>query len=72
MDEFFFLVSVFLSIQRRHFEQIKVAVPVIVKVVKAISSESDYEDTELETLFDRVVKNAQSIQEVSTKLVCDT
>lgn len=62
------LSEVFLSIQRRHFEQIKVAVPVIVKVVKAISSESDYEDTELETLFDRVVKFAQSIQEVSTKL----
>ncbi|XWS72720.1 hypothetical protein CRYUN_Cryun02cG0064700 [Craigia yunnanensis] len=62
------LSEVFLSIRRRHFEQIKVAVPVIVKVVNAISSESDYEDTELETLFDRVVKNAHCIQAVSTKL----
>ncbi|XVF48307.1 hypothetical protein PTKIN_Ptkin03bG0179700 [Pterospermum kingtungense] len=62
------LSEVFLSIRRRHFEQIKAAVPVIVKVVNAISSESDYEDIELETLFDRVVKNAHSIQEVSMKL----
>ncbi|XP_022754469.1 aberrant root formation protein 4 isoform X2 [Durio zibethinus] len=62
------LSEVFLATRRRHFEQIKVAVPVIVKVVKAISSESDYEDTELETLFDRVVKIAHCIRAVSTKL----
>ncbi|XVE71233.1 hypothetical protein DITRI_Ditri10aG0134300 [Diplodiscus trichospermus] len=62
------LTEVFLSLWRRHFEQIKVAVPVLVKVVKAISSEPDYEDAELETLFDRVVKNAECIQSVSMKL----
>lgn len=61
----------FISLQRRHFEQIKVAVPVVVKVVKAISTESDYEDTELETLFERIVVNAHSIQTVCRKLVCD-
>ncbi|XP_021276162.1 aberrant root formation protein 4 isoform X2 [Herrania umbratica] len=62
------LSKVFLSIPRRHFEQIKVAVPVVVKVVNTISSESDYEDSELETLFDRTVNIAHSIQVVSTKL----
>ncbi|WRX33983.1 YAP-binding/ALF4/Glomulin - like 1 [Theobroma cacao] len=62
------LSKVFLSIQRRHFEQIKVAVPVVVKVVNTISSESDYEDSELETLFDRAVDIGHSIQVVSTKL----
>ncbi|OMO90742.1 YAP-binding/Alf4/Glomulin [Corchorus olitorius] len=54
--------------ERRHFEQIKVAVPVIVKVVKAITSESDYEDSDLESLFDRVINIADSIQAVSSKL----
>nr|KJB07662.1 hypothetical protein B456_001G036000 [Gossypium raimondii] len=62
------LSDVFISLQRRHFEQIKVAVPVVVKVVKAISTESDYEDTELETLFERIVVNALSIQTVCRKL----
>ncbi|KAG8487766.1 hypothetical protein CXB51_018733 [Gossypium anomalum] len=62
------LSDVFISLQRRHFEQIKVAVPVVVKVVKAISTESDYEDTELETLFERIVLNAHSIQTVCRKL----
>ncbi|KAK8610188.1 hypothetical protein V6N13_081355 [Hibiscus sabdariffa] len=62
------LSNVFLSIQRRHFEQIKVAVPVVVKVVKVISSEPDSQDTELETLFDRVVVNALSIQTVCTNM----
>ncbi|GMI95094.1 ABERRANT LATERAL ROOT FORMATION 4 [Hibiscus trionum] len=62
------LSNVFLSIRRRHFEQIKVAVPVVVKVVKVISSEPDSQDTELETLFDRVVVNALSIQTVSTNM----
>ncbi|KAB1670362.1 hypothetical protein ES319_1Z175600v1 [Gossypium barbadense] len=62
------LSDVFISLQRRHFEQIKVAVPVVVKVVKAISTESDYEDTELETLFERIVVNAHSIRTVCRKL----
>ncbi|XVE97367.1 hypothetical protein REPUB_Repub03eG0013700 [Reevesia pubescens] len=62
------LSDVFRFIRRRHFEQIKVAVPVVVKVVKAISSELDYEDTELEHLFIRVVSNVHTVQEVSTNL----
>ncbi|KAK9032191.1 hypothetical protein V6N11_056469 [Hibiscus sabdariffa] len=62
------LSNVFLSIRRRHFEQIKVAMPVVVKVVKVISSEPDSQDTELKTLFDRVVVNALSIQTVCTNM----
>ncbi|OMO61612.1 YAP-binding/Alf4/Glomulin [Corchorus capsularis] len=66
------LSKVFLSLQRRHFEQIKVAVPAIVKVVKAITSESDYEDSDLESLFDRVINIADSIHAVSSKLEAGT
>ncbi|KAE8687468.1 Aberrant lateral root formation 4 [Hibiscus syriacus] len=62
------LSYVFLSIQRRLFEQIKVAVPVVVKVVKVISLETDSQDTELETLFDRVVVNAHAIQTVCSNM----
>ena len=67
-----FWFSVFLSIQRRHFEQVKVAVPVIVSVLKVISSEPEDGDTEIDGLFDRAVGIANSIHEVCTKLVCDT
>lgn len=62
---------VILSIQRRHFEQVKEAVPIIVKVLKVVSWESDDEETEVESLFDRAVDIANSIHGVCTKLVCD-
>ncbi|KAM4122662.1 hypothetical protein ACB094_01G101500 [Castanea mollissima] len=62
------LSKVFLSIQRRHFEQVKVAVPVIVSVLKVISLEPEDGDTEIDGLFDRAVGIANSIHEVCTKL----
>lgn len=62
------LSKVILYIQRRHFEQVKVAVPVIVSVLKVISLESEDGDTEIEGLFDRAVGIANSIHAVCTKL----
>ncbi|KAH7524583.1 hypothetical protein FEM48_Zijuj06G0134900 [Ziziphus jujuba var. spinosa] len=62
------LSKVFLSIQRRHFEQVKVAVPVILKVLKAISFESDGKHTELQDLFDAALGIANSIHAVCAKL----
>lgn len=71
VGEYSICVAVFLSIQRHHFKQVKVAVPVILNVMKTISLESDYADTELEDLFDRALGIANSIHAVCAKLVCD-
>ncbi|KAL5853158.1 hypothetical protein ACOSQ3_008276 [Xanthoceras sorbifolium] len=62
------LSKVLLSTQRRHFEQVKVVVPIVVKVLKTVSSESDDEDTELQDLFDRAIGIADSIHEVCDKM----
>lgn len=62
------LSKVFLSIQRRHFEQAKTAVPIILNVLKAVSLESDGGDTNLKELFDIVIDIAKSMQAVSIKL----
>ncbi|KAF8393088.1 hypothetical protein HHK36_021329 [Tetracentron sinense] len=63
------LSKVFLCIQRRHFEQIKVAVPVILNVLKAVSSESDDGDKGSVTdLIGRAINIATSIQSVIQKL----
>ncbi|BBG95559.1 aberrant lateral root formation 4 [Prunus dulcis] len=62
------LSKVFLSLQRRHFEQVKVAVPIIVKVLKARSLELEDEDPEFKTLFDRAMSVANSIRAVCVKL----
>lgn len=63
------LSKVFLSIPRRHFEQVKEAVPVILSVLKAMASELDDEDTNSEDLFVRAISIANSIQTVCGKLV---
>lgn len=62
-----FLVSVFTSIQRRHYEQLKVAVPVVLNVLKDISLETN---AQVEALFDNALGIAFSMREVSSKLVC--
>lgn len=66
------LFSVFVSIQRRHFEQVKAGIPVILNVLKVISSESDDGDADSEDLFNRAICIANSIQAVCEKLVGDT
>ncbi|TKY58104.1 Aberrant root formation protein 4 [Spatholobus suberectus] len=63
------LSKVFISIQRRQFEQAKEAVPIILNVLKAVSLES--EEAELEDVFDRAVEIANSIYEVCNKLERD-
>ncbi|KAL2529855.1 aberrant lateral root formation 4 [Forsythia ovata] len=62
------LTKVLVSIQRRHYEQVKAAVPVILSVFGTISSESDDEDTDFEELFCKAIDIANSIQEVRVKL----
>lgn len=62
------LAKVFLSIQRRQFEQVKEAVPVILNVLKAMSSELDEGDTDYEDLLNRSIDVANSIQAVCVKL----
>ncbi|XP_010453139.1 PREDICTED: aberrant root formation protein 4-like isoform X1 [Camelina sativa] len=59
------LSKVFISIQRRHFEQLKVAVPVVLNALKDISLEKD---VQVEDLFDKAVGIAFSIRDVSSKL----
>ncbi|RDY03644.1 Aberrant root formation protein 4, partial [Mucuna pruriens] len=64
------LSKVFVSIQRRQFEQVKEAVPIILNVLEAVSLES--EEAEIEDVFDRAVEIAYSIYEVCNKLERDT
>ncbi|XP_057425580.1 aberrant root formation protein 4 [Lotus japonicus] len=60
------LSKVFISIQRRQFEQVKEAVPMILNVLKTVSLDSDEE--ELEDVFVKAVEIAKSIHEVCDKL----
>ncbi|XP_019051703.1 PREDICTED: aberrant root formation protein 4 isoform X2 [Nelumbo nucifera] len=59
---------VFLCIQRCHFEQIKVAVPGILNVLKAITSESDADKDSVKDLIVRAISIATSMQAVCQKL----
>ncbi|XP_074587196.1 aberrant root formation protein 4 isoform X3 [Curcuma longa] len=62
--------KVFLCIQRRHLEQIKVALPVVLNVLQASTSEADEEDKDtLRVLFGAAVNIAISIQTVCRKMV---
>ncbi|KAI4316372.1 hypothetical protein L6164_024357 [Bauhinia variegata] len=63
------LSKVFMSTQRRHFEQARVAIPIILNVLKAVSLGSD--DAETEGVFERAVEIANSIYAVCTKLEGD-
>ncbi|GLT76836.1 hypothetical protein SLA2020_484720 [Shorea laevis] len=62
------LSKVILSIKRRHFEQVKVTIPVIIMALKTMSLESDDDITELENLFETAIGVADSIHSVSVKL----
>ncbi|XP_065849920.1 aberrant root formation protein 4 isoform X2 [Euphorbia lathyris] len=71
------LSKVLLSLQRRHLEQVKVALPVIVNVLKAtcselvakgVSSETVDESEESMTLYCRALAIADSIQAVCAKM----
>ncbi|KAK4277216.1 hypothetical protein QN277_015241 [Acacia crassicarpa] len=60
------LSKVFISIQRRQFEQIKEAIPAILNVLKNMSLQSD--EAELEGVFGKVVEIANSIYAICTKM----
>ncbi|KAG9130703.1 hypothetical protein Leryth_012657 [Lithospermum erythrorhizon] len=56
------------SIRRHHFEQFKVAVPIILNVLKAIALDLDVEDIDCEDLFNKTIDIAHSIQAINVKL----
>ncbi|CAN0888143.1 Aberrant root formation protein 4 [Linum grandiflorum] len=62
------LSKVFISIERRHFEQAKVVVPVVLKVLKASAPELADSDAECMHLFKRALLMVDSIIAVSRKL----
>ncbi|CAF2352059.1 unnamed protein product [Brassica napus] len=59
------LSKVFISVRRRHYEQLKVAVPIVVNVLKDMSLEPDIQP---EGLFDKALGIAVSIKDVASKL----
>ncbi|KAF3563210.1 hypothetical protein DY000_02019285 [Brassica cretica] len=59
------LSKVFISVRRRHYEQLKVAVPIVLNVLKDMSLEPDMQ---IEGLFDKALGIAVSIKDVASKL----
>ncbi|XP_074366598.1 aberrant root formation protein 4 [Apium graveolens] len=62
------LAKVLTTIERRHFEQVKVVVPGVLKILKSISTEADYEDADVEDLFSKTIGIASSIYTICVKL----
>ncbi|KAL3497311.1 hypothetical protein ACH5RR_040043 [Cinchona calisaya] len=62
------LPKVFVSIRRRHFEQVKAALPVIINALKAISLDIDDEDTDPWDVFHKANCIADSIKAVCSLL----
>ncbi|KAJ8533506.1 hypothetical protein K7X08_006830 [Anisodus acutangulus] len=62
------LAKVIILIQRRQFEQVKAAIPVILGVLKSVSLEGDEEDKDTEDIFQKAIAVADSIQAVCKKL----
>ncbi|KZV19588.1 aberrant root formation protein 4-like [Dorcoceras hygrometricum] len=63
--------EVLVLIQRRHFEQVNAAVPVVLNVLKTFSSTSDYDNTDHEELFRAAIDVASSIHAICVKLEGD-
>ncbi|KAL0426806.1 UNVERIFIED_CONTAM: Aberrant root formation protein 4 [Sesamum latifolium] len=62
------LMKVLVLIQRRHYQQVKSAVPVILNVLKTMCSTSDDEDTDHEKLFHKATGIACSIRSICVNL----
>ncbi|KAM0933876.1 putative YAP-binding/ALF4/Glomulin [Dioscorea sansibarensis] len=62
------LPKVLNCIQRHHVEQVKVALPAVLEVLYAISSESDEEDDSLDDMFCEAILFGKSIQAQCQKL----
>lgn len=71
IQSFMFSFTVLTLIQRRHYAQVKTAVPVIINVLKAMRSKSDDEDINCEELFHKAIGIAYSIRAICVKLVRD-
>lgn len=61
--------KVFLSIQRRQVEQIKVALPIVLNAVKAASFDLDDRDVGFKDLFEGAISIANSVLETCKKRV---
>ncbi|XP_056847483.1 aberrant root formation protein 4 isoform X2 [Raphanus sativus] len=59
------LSKVFISVRRRHYEQLKVAVPIVLNVLKDMSLEPNMQ---VEGLFDKALAIGVSIKAVASKL----
>ncbi|KAL0315822.1 UNVERIFIED_CONTAM: Aberrant root formation protein 4 [Sesamum radiatum] len=62
------LMKVLVLIQRRHYQQVKSAIPVILNVLKTMCSMSDDEDTDHEKLFHKATGIAYSIRSICVNL----
>ncbi|XP_051142266.1 aberrant root formation protein 4 [Andrographis paniculata] len=62
------LAKVLSLIQRRHYEQVKTAVPVILNVLKIMCSKSEDGDTDCEKLFLEAARISHSIRGICLKL----
>ncbi|XP_042036973.1 aberrant root formation protein 4-like [Salvia splendens] len=62
------LTKVIVLIQRRIYEQVKHAVPIILNVLTTLCLKRDDEDTDYEKLFSRTTGIASSIRTISVKL----
>lgn len=58
-----------LSIERRHYEQVKTAVPGVLEVLKAFGKETDDEIEDVEHLFSNAIRLASSIEGICVKMV---
>ncbi|KFK37731.1 hypothetical protein AALP_AA3G021900 [Arabis alpina] len=59
------LSKVFTLVLRRHYEQLRVAVPIVMNVLKGMSQETN---VQVKDVFDKALGIAVSIQDVSSKL----
>ncbi|PIN13485.1 hypothetical protein CDL12_13902 [Handroanthus impetiginosus] len=62
------ITKVLVLIQRRHYAQVKTAVPVILNALKTMCSESYNEETDCEKLFHKATGIAYSIRAICVKL----
>lgn len=69
---YFSFIPAFEALQRRPFEQVKVAIPVVVKVLEAILSDPEDEDTSSGDLLSTSILIAHSLKTICVKIVSDT
>nr|GLL37820.1 aberrant root formation protein 4 [Ipomoea trifida] len=63
------IAKVLIRIQRRQFEQVKAAVPVVLQVLNFMALQTDDEDADAFDLFSKAIDIADSVQAVCAKLM---